>query len=65
MQHHDALRRLRSMFSRRSADPAKNQPAEPSLSGPTLFEQEPALAKDAGQHTRNASAWAAGGQPTE
>lgn len=66
MQHRDALRKFRSLFlSRRSDAPAEAVPGEPALSGPPLVDQEPDLAKEAGQHTRDFSAWAAGGQPSE
>ena len=79
MLHRDALRKLRSMFRRQGQtnDPASALPSAltSALSGPTLIQQEPDLAKEAktkrydeskaSRHTRNASAWAAGGQPTE
>ncbi|MDT7953746.1 MAG: hypothetical protein RQ966_19780 [Acetobacteraceae bacterium] len=55
MQHTQALKRLRDFF-RRDTD------TEPdALSGPTLIEQEPDLAREASRHNVAVSSWAAGG----
>ena len=61
MRHRDALQRVRKLLRRPSDDPA----APDSLSGPTLIEQEPDLAKEASRYNLAASGWAAGGQSTE
>ena len=56
-----ALLKLR----RTTPDPvATPTPDDSKLSGPGLLEQEPDLAKEAGEYTRAASGWAAGGQPS-
>jgi hypothetical protein len=66
MKHSDALRRVRRLF-RKQAPAGTNPTAQPEspFSGPTLLEQEPDLAKESGQYTRDASAWAAGGHPVD
>lgn len=40
-------------------------PVSDELSDPRFLEQEPDLAKEAGEHTRQTSAWAAGGHPSD
>lgn len=60
MKHTDLLRKRRSL-----RDAHVTAPEDSALSGPSLMDQEPDLAKEAGQHTRDASGWAAGGQPPD
>ena len=56
------MRRLRDLAAETpaGADPAPDA----HLSGASFLEQEPDLRKEAGEHTRQASGWAAGGHPT-
>lgn len=71
MNHSDlagaALLRLREAIhkpARNSSTPELSAaPEDAALSGATFLEQEPDLAKEAGQHARESSAWAAGGDP--
>ncbi len=61
MQHKDALQRVRTLLRRQDGVQADTA----SLSGPTLLDQEPDLAKEAAKRNLAFSAWAAGGQPTD
>ena len=60
MQHNQALQRLRAMFRRDDAGLDAN-----ALSGPTLIEQEPDLARETARYNVSTSAWAASGHPTD
>ncbi len=55
MQHTDALKRLRDLFRRDD-----NSMTSADLSGPTLLDQEPDLAREAARYNIAASSWAAG-----
>jgi len=55
MRHIDALNRFRALFRR---DDTVVSPDD--LSGPTLFDQEPDLAREAARYNVAASSWAAG-----
>ena len=59
MQHSDALRRLRALFHR-----TPDAQAEP-LSGPTLIDQEPDLARETARYSASISAWSASGHSTD
>ena len=48
----------------RRTHPAEISPELDSLTSASFLEHEPDLAKEAGQYTRQASGWAAGGHPT-
>ena len=61
MQHIGDLRKKRGLLGEAHTAPLE----EASFSGPSLIDQEPDLAKESGQHVRDASGWAAGGQPPD
>ncbi len=62
MNHQDALRKVATLLRRSAGSTAE---ADRGFAGPSLLEQEPDLAKETARHARDASAWAAGGQPPE
>lgn len=55
MRHIDALNRIRALFHRDDTVVSLDD-----LSGPTLFDQEPDLAREAARYTVAVSSWAAG-----
>jgi len=54
------LQKLRNALGKTPEDPE----ADASLTGASFLELEPDLQKEAGEHTRHASGWAAGGHPS-
>ena len=59
MQHSEALKRLRNFFRRDETTSID------VLSGPTLVDQEPDLAREVARNNVAMSGWAAGGHPSE
>ena len=59
MQHNEALKRLRALFVRKPDDEID------LLSGPTLLEQEPDLARENARYSASISAWSASGHSTD
>lgn len=61
MQHNEALKRLRALFLRKPDAEIDTD----ILSGPTLLQQEPDLARENARYSASVSAWSASGHSTD